>query len=208
MPKYKKKPRSTGINEQGEGEREGVSEAGSHVRRAAEKRDKPPRVTGLWPGDMDEMSREEEELESARGIHADNLYELKKQKKPNIQGLAEGGEVDSATEVKPDRGFGKIIITGLSEGGMVDDQDTQGDEYEENRARPIKTTFDADVPADSPLRINTEMDAEGGEVGRSDDDELDDAMGSEFCDAIHKKDKGGIMKALHAISLSLKNRGK
>jgi Family of unknown function (DUF6496) len=40
---------------------------------------------------------------------------------------------------------------------------------------------------------------EGGEV-------LDDAMGEELMDAIHKKDKKGIMSAMRAIAMSCKNK--
>lgn len=36
-----------------------------------------------------------------------------------VKGYENGGEVANETEVKPDKGFGKIIITGLDEGGNV-----------------------------------------------------------------------------------------
>lgn len=58
------------------------------------------------------------------------------------------------------------------------------------------------------LKIDTEFDAEGGEVGGNDDDDLDDAMGEEFMNAVHSKDKKAIMSSLQAIALSIKNRSK
>lgn len=36
-----------------------------------------------------------------------------------VKGYENGGEIANETEVKPDKGFGKIIITGLDEGGEV-----------------------------------------------------------------------------------------
>lgn len=45
-------------------------------------------------------------------------YSIKRKKKK----MAQGGEADSATEVIPDKGWGKIIRTGMAEGGRVADQ--------------------------------------------------------------------------------------
>lgn len=83
-----------------------------------------------------------------------------------------------------------------AEGGEV----TSDDDDDDQDLTDVDTDM-SHVPKDSPLRIDTKMDtyAEGGEV-------LDDAMGEELMDAIHKKDKKGIMSAMRAIAMSCKNK--
>lgn len=112
--------------------------------------------------------------------------------------MSDGGEVDSETEVIPDKGWGKIIVVGNSEGGEVEDPNK---EFEEDGTPGLGER-------NPDLKIDTEFDAEGGEVGGNDDDDLDDAMGEEFMNAVHSKDKKAIMSSLQAIALSIKNRSK
>jgi hypothetical protein len=50
------------------------------------------------------------------------IKEIKSMPSGNLKGLADGGEVDEATTVKPDKGWGKIIMTGQAKGGDIVDR--------------------------------------------------------------------------------------
>lgn len=78
--------------------------------------------------------------------------------------LAQGGApLDEATVIKPDKGFGKIIMTGQAEGGEVDVSEPRAPDhdFDTELAAPEDVKPAASEPEDSPLRMKTAM-ANGG----------------------------------------------
>lgn len=55
--------------------------------------------------------------------------------------MADGGEVDSATEVVPDKGFGKIIRVGLAEGGEISEEYQEANDIK-NKIRNRNKAYD------------------------------------------------------------------
>lgn len=111
--------------------------------------------------------------------------------------MAEGGEV-----FKRDKGTS-------NQGSWVRAAHNAGTSIKQ--VPPIRNAAKKQLEAERHIKPNLQGLAEGGEVADPDmgedvDSELHDMMGEEMMNAIHSKDKKGIMACLEAIMLSRKNK--
>lgn len=134
--------------------------------------------------ELREHSRDEEEkmasMESVKGQHAHVLREMKSLPKPKL--YSDGGEVS-----------GKRLGNQIGYPGTEKDPQAQSKVKEQPYGYP-----------EGYKGIDAEF-AKGGEVESGDnemDEELHHAIGGELMDALERKDKKGIMSALHAAVMS------
>lgn len=60
---------------------------------------------------------------------ADHMAIVKRILQKKDPGYAAGGEVAEETDVRPDKGFGKVIRVGLAHGGEIMDEDESSKEH-------------------------------------------------------------------------------
>lgn len=159
---------------------QGMSSAGFDVAKAK-------RAGGLHP------DYKSEKLEDAKGKHHKVLGELVSMKKPNLKGLAEGGEVESAEmgEESPmskgdmyDDLVDRIMMhKSYSEGGMVANDVGDGEVADEK-----ENQFD-DLVLDDDMDFSYTGDNSGDEIGNEQEDEDRHDIVSRMMKSSRKKDR-------------------
>lgn len=127
--------------------------------------------------------KKEDEASPASDLVMAHAVKKRARMKPEPKGLAEGGPVDEATSVRPDKGFGKIIMTGqahggdiadralskrcYSEGGKIANEDSGESTDEDSMAKADPNEFD-DLALRDDLSADLKPDGHGSDLNQDD----------------------------------------
>lgn len=144
-------------------------------------------------------------LDKAKHEHRHVLKELKEMKKPHGN-YAEGGEVKG---VHPSAGkFARAHKGEYSQEGqsMAGSASRGGhNEWAKDQHRRVLGEMKSNPKPHGEFAHGGEV-KEAMDMGGDEDHQLRGAMGGELMDALHRKDKKGIMDSIEAIVLSMKDR--
>ena len=88
------------------------------------------KIVPNWDREHNELKHGQSEARygDEKAKHHEVIGELRSMPNPKLKGLAEGGEVENETQVRPDKGFGKVIQINDEDAGYAEGGDVEMDE--------------------------------------------------------------------------------